>query len=262
MTNLPVQLPPGYIPVVQEGQSVAVSQVIAKKNIKEQETINIARAFSIPLSKAAKTLKKFPGDDVKIGDILAVKKSFLGIEKEALISKREGRIANYERGSGELIIKTGEQAEIRELFSPVAGTVTMCNNEKIVIATDKDVIAADGGWGETAEGEVFVLQSSFASGNAELTIDSIAFQLDSRAIGKIVIAKKASKEFLLKGIGIGAKGMIVIDIPEEDLSYIAGKKFQTPILSVNNESVSNLLSWEGRKVFVDGKAKAVILLQI
>jgi hypothetical protein len=262
MTNLPVKLPPGYSPVVQEGQSVAIGQAIAQKIIKEQETINIAKAFSLPLSKATKTLKKFPGDQVKIGDILAVKKSFLGMDKEALVSKCEGVVLSYERGSGELVIRTGEQAETKELFSPVAGTVTMCNNEKIVIATDKDVVAADGGWGETAEGEVFVLQSSFASGDAELTIDSIAFQLDSRAIGKVVIAKKVNKDFLLKGIGIGAKSVIAIDIPEEDLSYVASKKFETPILSVNGESVSQLLSWEGRKVFVDGKAKAVILLQI
>jgi len=255
MTSLPILLPSGFTPIVHEGESVTPGQIIATYTDTAEEMINVAKLLSLPLSRAAKTLAKLPGEYVRPGDVLAIKKNLFGAEKERLISKCEGTIMRYERSSGNLVIQTATKAANDSIISPVAGTVALCNNGKVVIATDKNVIAADGGWGETAEGELFVLEET-------PSIDGLLFQLDSRAIGKIVASKKLTKDLLCKGIGIGAKGMIGVTIAEEDVTYVENKKFPLPIVSVNTQTIAQVLAWRGKKVFLDAKAKAVILLQV
>jgi hypothetical protein len=127
-----VEIPKNFVSLVTVGDRVVKGQVLVKETEKD-EVINISQHLSIPLSKVKNVLKKNPGDPVKVGDVIAVKKSFLGHE-EAVISKVEGIVSRYERSTGNLLIRTSLRAPTENVISPVAGIISMCDNEQIIIS--------------------------------------------------------------------------------------------------------------------------------
>src|SRR5438105_2270087 len=133
MTSLPVLLSKGFSPLVKSGDVVTVGQILAQNIYKDDVIINLPNDLAIPLAKVKKVLKKNPGDTLSEGEIIAVKKSFLGVHQDAIISRISGTILRYERDTGNLVIKTSYATLTENLLSPVDGTVALCDNEKIII---------------------------------------------------------------------------------------------------------------------------------
>lgn len=256
MTALPIQLPSGFFPQINVGDTVAVGDVLAQSRGAEEVLINIATQLRIPVPKAKTKLKKIPGDTVVVGEVLAHTKGLLGFSKTEVVSNVAGTVTRYERHTGNLAIRTGSTAQPKMLVSPVAGTISLCDNEKIVIETPKSALVAEAGIGETTTGEVMLLESSFSAGNQE----NLLYYLDGRTIGKIVVASFFTREMLLKGVGLGVKGLIGANIAENDLSYLAARKDTIPVLTVGVESLAALKQWQGRKVYLDGGSKSIIFL--
>jgi len=251
MTALPVFLPDGFFPVVKDGDVVAVGQVLAHKSAKQDEIINIPQVLSISLAQAKKVLKKNPGDQIEAGDTIAVKKNAFGVQQKNLISKVNGIITRYERDTGNLIIRTSYHTLTEKLVSPVDGIIALCDNKKIVIQTDKNVLTGKKGSGETGEGEIFILESDS---------ENVLYYLDSRAIDKVVVGGQFTREILVKAISLGAKGMIGTGIEDSDLEYLQQKGMQIPIIELDQEMIEKVIEWNDKRVYIEAPSKTIILL--
>jgi len=249
MVSLPISLQDGFIPSIKNGDQVVVGQVIASKTDSDEEKINVPKELAIARNKVKKVLKKSPGDEVKEGDIIAQKKSFLG-QTVTLRSRVSGTVTRYERDSGNLVIKTGVSSEPDNLISPVDGIVSLCDNKQIVIDTEKNVLIAEKVVGEKGQGEILLLKTDDP------------YHLNTQAIGKIVVGGNLTREMLLKGIGIGVIGLIGSKISDEDLDYLTEKKFKTPVLRIDELSLKKIIEWEGKKAFIDPESYSVIFLSL
>jgi len=256
MIALPILLPDGFTSLLSVGDTVAIGQALAERTTSSEEVINIAEELGLPLHAVSKTLMKNPGESVNAGDILALKKHFPGWKKEAIVSKVQGTISRYERDTGKLVIQTSYQSLTENIPSPVDGVVALCDNEKIVINTNKNIAAAIASSGKSAVGEIFILEESFTG---EAT-DSLVFRLGSGAVGKIVVAGALPREALMKGIGMGGVGVIASNIAEEDMAYLGQKNISTPVMAINHDILKKLVMWKGKKVFMDAPSKSIIFL--
>jgi hypothetical protein len=254
MTSLPILLPSGFSSLVKINDAITAGQKIAENTAPQEEVINIAKELDISLREAKTAIKKNPGDAVREGDVLAIKKKLLGIQKEAVICKITGTVTRYERDTGELFIRNSYASLTKEFVSPVDGIVTLCDNNKIVISVNKDVVLGVNATGATGEGEVYIFEESSSANQL--------FYLDSKAIGKIVVAENLNKESLTKGIALGAVGFIATVITPEDIEYVRQKHSQVPVIQVEQESLKKVTEWKNKKIYLDGQAKSIILLQV
>lgn len=265
MTSLPISLPDGFSLQIKEGEKISVGQVLATRTRENKVTVELAELLDVSGRKAKRLLKKRPGDIVLPGDILAMKKQFLS--RKLVKSNVGGIISDYDRSTGTLTIlqqdvtvkrdnTDGEimknDASTESIKSPIDGTVAMCNNEQIVIETDKDVVPADDAIGSTAQGELLLF-----------TIDDkdvMAHELDVSIIGKVLYGGRFSREVLLKAIGMEAAGILGHYISTEDLAYITKRNIQTPVLVINPDFGKTIISWKGKTVYVSGNTKSILLL--
>jgi hypothetical protein len=262
MTTLPIYLSSGLIPTVTVHDRVAVGQVIARGIPETEYVINVADEFSVSADRARKYLVKNPGERIVAGDVLAVKKSRLGFKEEKLVSNVTGLITRFERDSGNLIVLVGSGSNQADVVSPVDGIVTMCDNEKIFLGTEKDVFTGRKAIGGSVTGEAYVIENAFSgieSSNEDSGI-SLYYSLDSRAVGKIIIGRNFSRDLLIKSIGIGAVGIIGIEIRDEDIEYLSGRKMQIPILEVDNNTTEQLIRWKGKRFHLNSQEKIVLFL--
>lgn len=255
MTALPIPLPDGYSSLVTTGEKVTSGQILAKPKKGDEEIIDILSMLRIPKEKVKHVLKKKPGDHVEEGDIIAQKKGFLGLDQDTIVSKVSGEVTRYERFTGHLIIQTSKQHHTQKIVSPVDGTVSMCNNEKIVIQTSKHIVLGTHGWGGKTRGKLFILEASFAHGKT-----NVLYHLDNQAIGKIVVGNKFTRDMLVKGAGLGIKGIICLQIAPEDREYIQNRHQQLPVIHVDEEGMKQVLRMQAAAL--DGELKTIAILQV
>jgi hypothetical protein len=268
MTTLPIALPSGFKSLVEEGDTVKTGDKLAKRMLRTDVTYNIAEALNLPSRKVLRLIRKSPGDRIVPGDVLAERSGLLRTDK--IISEVHGTLLRIERDSGTIVVKlekppTGsisddiqeektEDGKIEYIVSPLDGTIALCNNEQIQIRTDKNVLAGADGCGENAEGEIFYVPPR-DEGDAVLAHD-----VTSDAIGKVLVSDMFTRDVLMKAISIGAAGVIGRYIADEDLVYLVGKDLKTPVVSLDSDQYKKLLKHVGKKVYIDGATKTIILL--
>ncbi len=255
MTSLPIELPEGFVPLIKEGETVTVDQILAKKDAPQDETVNIMQGLTLSRRDAKKAIKKAPGERINPGDVIAIKKTFFGKVKGRIISQISGTILRYERDTGNLIVRTDFTQSSLELISPVAGTISLCNNKEIRIDTKDALVSTGVSLGTTGEGILFVLKESFDEGGSDNTL----YYLDSRAEGKIILLHTITRDIIIKGDSIGASGFLGVVIADEEVDYLQQRKINLPVLQITDELVTTLHSWENKKVMIDVMSKAVIL---
>ncbi len=255
MTSLPISLPEGFTTLISQGDHVSSDQVIARKEASKEEIVNILQSLNISRSKAKKVLKKAPGEQIHPGDIIAVKKNFFGKEKATLISHISGTILRYERDTGNLVVRTMQDASPLELISPVAGVVRLCNNKEIVIETEDAFITKGIALGNNGEGELFILKESFTDTGSENAL----YYLDSRAEGKIVLVSALSRDLIIKGESIGVAGFIGTVIQDRDIDYLSHREITIPVMAIDSNYISQIRRWEDKKILIITQNKAIIL---
>lgn len=258
MVSLPFTISPDYTILVKKDDRVKVGQTLAKRLVSNDLPLSLADALSVEPRQSHKYVKVRPGDSVKNGDVLAVKKSFFSEVK--VISEVSGTILSFERDRGVLHIKPegeGRGDKEEKLASPIDGIVSVCNNGQIVIDTDKDVLLAEQGVGGKAEAGLFVVSLP-----PDAKLESLVFALDTKCIGKIVLLETVEREALLKAIGMGAEGIITKNISENDLEYLSRRNIPTPVVSVSDEAWKKLVRWNGKQAYLDGVGKTILLLHI
>lgn len=261
MTSLPILLAHRYTPIVKIGDNVIVGQLLAEQTKDRDIVINIARELIVPVNHVAKYIKKNPGDKIIPNDILAKKTSRLGFQEAVVESKIYGTVLRFERDTGNLVVRAQDDqreyhnfVDTSQIVSPVDGSISLCDNDRIVIKTDKDVVEGSNGIGDCVSGELILLEIKEG--------ESVQLHhLDTQAIGKIVMGTTFSREVLLKAIGIGVLGIIGTGMDEQDMAYITEKNMKISVVQVTPDSYEKLRKWSKKNVFLNGAAKAIILLK-
>jgi hypothetical protein len=290
-----VPLKSNFFPLVKVGDSVIVGKPIAQEKSDREQVVNIAQQLNISLKKVKNVLKKNPGDPIHKGDIIAEKKGLLGFDNAAVISNVEGIVFRYERSTGNLVIRLGgDPIDSETIISPVAGTIALCDNDKIVIHVHKEETQETEGTKETdgvteTEEIAAFVQEDSGEPKGEILVDSVGnssepraafatkgygepregelfvlegslYDLTGEATGKIVLGEKFTREILMKGIGIGVVGFIGGEINEEDLDFFEQRQSRTPIIQVDGDTINRLKYWEGRKMRLDGGERVISLV--
>ncbi len=247
MTLLPIVLPEGFMPTVSVNDKLTLETVIAQKRNGKTQIINLS-SFGFSPNALEKSLKKNIGDSIKEGEIIAVKKGKLGLGGKKLLSKFSGIITKVNEQTQEVYVRSGVDEVIETMLSPVVGTVDFCNNEKIVIKTEREAVIAKDALGKKAEGEIFYIE------NLDFN------KLTSEISDKIILVKILDKTSLFKILGLDAKGIITEEIDDVDFIDLNDKKIEIPILSVSEEDFRKILKNKNKKIFLDGESKSIIVL--
>lgn len=261
MTRLPILIPEDFYPVVQINDKVTPHQTIAKRKVSEQ-AINIAGLLSADSNSLRKMVKKNPGDQVAPGDVLAKKQTLLGLKHEAIHSKVAGQVARFERDSGTLVLsvdntKADTISEKDQLFSPVEGTVTLCDNNEIVINTDQDVVIGTKGYGGIRDG---ILTSVITTDPASFDKTVMSDAIDGTIANKILLSGLVPQNTLVKALAIGIVGIITTQLTEEIITYLEEKNMHTPVIEIKKDDIQRLLTWAGKKICISGSTNVIMLL--
>jgi hypothetical protein len=252
MTLLPILLPEGYTAKVAVNDKLMVGDIIAEKKGTSENIINVAFYFNIHVSDIHKILKKNLGDAISEGEVLAEKRSGLRKASKKLISQFSGTITKIDKENGDVGIRRASSSigeeHLATIISPVDGTVDFCNNEKIVIKTDQDIILALDGLGKGTEGELIAL------GKIEEP------ELNNQIEGKIILADSIDRVLLFKAIGLDACGIISKNLQDTDFIDLEQKKITTPVMVVGEEDYKKLVKADGKKVYLGGKDKTIVIL--
>lgn len=259
MTSLPILLPDGFIPVVSVGDTITVDQSIAEKNNSETTVvINISEELSLPPEKTGKTVKKNPGDVIEPGDIIAYRRGFLKMGEQKVVSSISGKILTYDKRTGDMTILVSEggdnEGENEKFLSPIDGTVTLCDNEKIVVDTKTNTFIATRSSGGSIQAEVLYIKET---GDGTLPLHALTTDI----IGKVILTSSLSLDGLTKAIGMDAAGILVRSLTDTDADYLAEKHASFPILQVAEDDYVKLVKWSGKQLYIDGGKKSIILLQ-
>lgn len=263
MVTLPIPLPSGYTLKVQPGDSVKTGDTLAEKEAFTELAISIPKVLHLPIKHSARTLKRNPGDAVRKGTVLASKKRSFGLREDTIVSQIDGTFLRYERDTGTMVLiplddSDNSIAEGKVLYSPIDGTVEVCDNGKILLQTDKDIILGKEGIGEDFTGSVLNIAQSQEDPEGKVQLHF----LDSNVIGAIIIGGVFDRDSLLKAIGMGVGGVIAFSIREEDLAHIESRHLTTPIVIVEKDAYLRLLSWNGKKAYIHGSQKTILLLHL
>jgi len=248
MTLLPILLPEGFDLKVSAGDKIAAGSILAEgQGGVHEEIIHLASQLKLSPQKAIEALKKNLGDSVNAGDVLAIRKSLLGSQK--IISNYSGIIAKIDESSGDLIIRVnGGGTSLKTIVAPVDGIIDSCDKQKIVLKTDREAMLAQDGVGEESEGEIVYLP------------DSDETKLNTDIKGKILLTKAIDKIYLFKTIGLEAAGIITEEIEGIDFVDLTEKNIKMPVLEISEEGFKKMIKYDGKKVYLFGKNKSIIVL--
>ena len=246
MTLLPINLPKDTILKVSVGDKIAEGDIIAKNKIKNfDEIIHLSKDCDILPKDIESALKKNPGDSIQVGEVIAVKKK--NFRKEKILSKISGTLIKIDKEIGDLYIKTDGQGPMEDIISPVDGIIDFCNNEKIVIKTQKNTILAKDAFGVDITAEIFV--KNLVSGNVNQDVKD-----------KIIVTQNLDKVSLFKSLGLGARGIIAENLIDIDFSDFSENLTDEAVLTVEKKDLEELQKSNGKKIIANIKSKLIIIL--
>jgi hypothetical protein len=251
MTLLPVLLPEGYAPKVSVNDKLTAGQIIAEKSERgAEEVIHVSQILGINPQKITKHIKKHLGDRISNGELLAEKKGKMGFGGKKIISEFSGTVIKIDEDAGDVFIHTALVKTSAAILSPVEGTVDFCNNDKIVIKTDRETLVAKEANGKDIRGELCLIDGE------EVTFEKISGGVSK----KIVLGKTFEKGSIFKAFGLGALGIVGIDIRKGDLEDLEEKGIESPVLEINEEDFKKLVKHTKDQIYLDPKNKAIVIL--
>ena len=252
MTLLPVLLPEGFTSKVTVNDKLTAGQIIAEKKEKGiEEVIHVSQILQVSPKKIVKTLRKKLGDSVSKGDVLALKKGKLMLGTKKIISEFSGTIVKIDEEKGDVLIHTGTgDRNLITIISPVDGIVEICNNDKIVIKTDRQALLAKRAGGQEARGELFAI------GDEEIDFNKITVEVAK----KIVLGKNFAKGAIFKVFALGALGVVGAQIGESDFEDLEEKGIKLPVVQVEEEDFDKLVKYSKKEVYLDPKNKSIVVL--
>lgn len=287
MTSLPISLPKNYKAIVKKGDVVKAGQIVAASDSpstsdtldetpsENEVSIDLSAALNASGDTVRKYLQRGPGDSILRGDIIAKKPTSMGLKREEIVATVSGTIVRYERDTGQLIVRTegattsqksSTPANRSDIISPLEGTVTVCNNDAIVVESedakaDSADLPAKGtgtelvgtqGRGSSATGKILVLSPL----EGQLVVSGA--QITKETIDTILLLPDIDKEAVAKASAIGVKGIIGTALSEDLFGYLQSRKIDLPIITVDPEVGKKILRTKN-DIVINGQAKTIIL---
>ncbi|KKQ01772.1 MAG: hypothetical protein US11_C0004G0042 [Candidatus Roizmanbacteria bacterium GW2011_GWA2_36_23] len=218
--------------LVKIGQKLDFSIPLYENKTEKLMDINLSRKLGIKPANIFRYLKKFVGENINPGDIVASKSNFFSTQK--VLSEYDGNIKEIDHIEGKMIImtKVGEESKT---YSCIKGIVAEVNKNDIKI-TVKD-------------GKEFPIKNASISFGGEvyylspLEDSSI---LESNIQNKIVLTEMFSSYFQSKTEALGTKGFVslmnlpdISDLPHAQLKRVEDFKIinnlHLPYCFINSE---------------------------
>jgi hypothetical protein len=270
MTSLPISLPTGYSAVVKKGDGVTSGQVLATSTVEKEKAtsspavtsesvIDLSVALGSKPSALRKFLKKSPGDSVSVNDVIAEKPGAFGLKKQRVVSNVIGTIASFERDTGKLYVQSADALptaplapEKKEILSPLAGKITVCNNDEIVIEIEGKALVGGIGSGPCVSADVLVLTP------VEDKKAIVSAQITPEVINKIVLLPDIDTEALVKADAIGVLGVLGTGFSKQLIEYIETRKLGLAVIGIDPAIGKKILKVKG-PITIHGDQKTILL---
>ncbi len=228
---------PGEI-VVEKGSKVSAEQVVARTNLPGNvQTVNVAGLLGVLPAEIDDVMLKKPGERCCKEEVCAQSKGLFGLFKSQVKSPIEGEIESISKITGQVILR--EPPIPVEVIAYIDGEVTdIIKKEGVEIRTAGSFIQGIFGIGGETIGEIAV---AVDDPNDVLTPDSI----DKSFKDKVIIGGSiAEYDALEKARDVGAKGVVVGGIEDQDLKRFMGYDIGVAITGSENVGIT-LIATEG-----------------
>lgn len=197
-----IQVPKDGEMLIKKTHSINFTTPLVKASRKEHKRIPLSSILGIPHNKIFDSLKKFVGDEVKVGEVIAEKQSLFLAKK--YYSEYDGTIKelNHEDGSLLIEVSTDDKTEIN---STIKGIVEEINKKEIMV--------------KVKNGKEYDLKEASESfGGESFYCTGVDCQLisEDKVHGKVIIAEKLMPYDQVKLETLGARGFVTLHtLPEK-----------------------------------------------
>ncbi len=228
---------PGDI-LVEKGAKVSGEQVVARTNLPGNvQTLNVAGLLGILPAEIDDIMLKQTGDTCQKDDVIAESKGFFGLFKSQVKSPIECQCESVSKITGQVILR--EPPIPVEVIAYIDGEVIgVIKNEGVEIKTAGGFIQGIFGIGGETIGHIAMAASD---PNDVLT----ASDIDDSFKDKVIIGgSMAEYAALEKARDVGAKGVVVGGIEDQDLKKFMGYDIGVAITGSENVGIT-LIATEG-----------------
>ncbi|MGB9721145.1 MAG: hypothetical protein ACPL28_06700 [bacterium] len=228
---------PGEV-LVKEGMKVHAEQIVAKTSLPGSvQTANIAGLLGVLPEEIEEAMLKKVGDDVRKEEIIAQSKGFFGLFKSTVKSPITGKIESVSKITGQVILR--EPPIPVQVIAYIDGEIVkVFPNEGVLIRTQGSFIQGIFGIGGETIGELAVATDNPGSILTEQDIN------DSYKNKIIIGGAMVTYDTLIKARNIGAKGVIIGGIEDQDLKKFMGYDIGVAITGSENVGLT-IIATEG-----------------
>lgn len=196
---LSIPIPKGSSCLLKVNQEVEFGVPFVKKSVRKDISIEVSKYLDVSPSKIFNHLKKFVGEPVKKGEVIAVKKGVFSTKK--MISEYEGVLKEIDHANGQIII-TATQTSKDTLFTYFKGEVSEIKNNllKLKVKSGKEYKLKD--TGADFGGEV-----SYDNNNSTMELNS-----------KVIVAESLTPFLETKLEAIGVAGFVTLKPMSDSVS--------------------------------------------
>jgi len=226
---------PGEV-IVNEGDKVSAEQIVAKTSLPGSvQTVNVAGLLGILPEEIEEAMLKKAGDDVQKDEIIAQSKGFFGLFKSTVKSPITGKVESISKITGQVILR--EPPIPVQVIAYIDGLVNrVFPNEGVQVRTEGSFIQGIFGIGGETIGE---LALGVDNPDSVLTDQEI----NDSFKGKIIIGGSlVTYDALIKARNIGAKGVIVGGIEDQDLKKFMGYDLGVAITGSENVGLTLIVT--------------------
>ncbi len=226
---------PGEV-LVKEGDKVKAEEIVAKTSLPGSvQTVNVAGLLGILPEEIDEAMMKKTGDDVQKDEVIAQSKGFFGLFKSTVKSPITGKVESISKITGQVILR--EPPIPVQVIAYIDGEISkVFPNEGVLIKTEGSFIQGIFGIGGETIGELAIATDSPDKILTEQDINE-SFK------NKIIIGGAlAPYETLIKARNVGAKGVIIGGIEDQDLKKFMGYDIGVAITGSENVGLTIIVT--------------------
>ncbi|MEO0094652.1 MAG: hypothetical protein ABIL66_02010 [candidate division WOR-3 bacterium] len=226
---------PGEV-LVKEGDKVQAEEIVAKTSLPGSvQTVNVAGLLGILPEEIEEAMLKKPGDEVQKDEVIAQSKGFFGLFKSTVKSPITGKVESISKITGQVILR--EPPIPVQVIAYIDGEVSnVFPNEGVLIKTEGSFIQGIFGIGGETIGELAIAVDGPEKVLTEKDINE-SFK------DKVIIGGSlATYETLIKARNVGAKGIIVGGIEDQDLKKFMGYDIGVAITGSENVGLTIIVT--------------------
>jgi len=226
---------PGEV-LVKEGDKVKAEQIVAKTSLPGSvQTVNVAGLLGILPEEIDEAMLKKSGDNVQKDEVIAQSKGFFGLFKSTVKSPITGTVESVSKITGQVILR--EPPIPVQVIAYIDGEVSkVFPNEGVLIKTEGSFIQGIFGIGGETIGELALASDS----PDKILTDQ---DINESFKNKIIIGGSlAPFETLIKARNVGAKGIIVGGIEDQDLKKFMGYDIGVAITGSENVGLTIIVT--------------------